>query len=92
MKQFSEEKSDCSRGAPMGRSEYGGKVPDQAVRLSRVNIDRGGYDDGGAYWGIGQALYMGWTINGHWRRFIRANSRKEAAAELGITDILRIRA
>ena len=27
------------------------------MRLARVRLDRGGYDQGGAYWGVGEPLY-----------------------------------
>ena len=82
-------KVSCKHGAPMGRSSHGAVVPGQKVRLIELNIDRGGYDDGGCYWGLGKPLFMAWTGDGEYEWFIRANSRKEAAAELGITDILR---
>ena len=43
-------------GAPMGRTSYGF---DHAGRLyvSRVPLDSGGYDPGGAYWGHSLRLY-----------------------------------
>ena len=83
MKQFP--KSDCKYGAPMGRAPYG--TPSFPVRLVRVNIDRGGYDDGGAYWGHGQPIYM--ATGEDYQAFTRANTRSEAARELGIEDLLR---
>lgn len=48
-------------GAPMGRhargSEY--KLTEHAkpVYLVRCRLDNGGYDAGGAYWGLGEPLY-----------------------------------
>lgn len=47
-------------GAPMGR--YGGKLDPDAPhwRATRLPLDGGGYDKGGAYWGtrpIGVSLY-----------------------------------
>jgi hypothetical protein len=52
-------------GAPMGR---GGSSIDQflacydgltvKVSLAWVRLDSGGYDNGGAYWGTGQALWL----------------------------------
>lgn len=68
-------------GAPMGRSES--PLGHSRVRLFRVRINRGGYDDGGAYWGIGKPLYCAECAEGG-RRFIRADSRLQAVAELGI--------
>ena len=86
MKQFS--LVDCSRGAPMGRSEYGadtiGSQPARAVRLFRVRLDSGGYDDGGAYWGAGQPLYC--AKGEDYQRFVRAWSRYDAAVALSIPD------
>ena len=79
----------CKYGAPMGRSSHGSVVPGQKVRLIRLNIDGGGYDDGGAYWGLGKPVYMAWTVDAEYEGYIRANSRKEAASELGITDSLK---
>ena len=76
-------------GAPMGRSNHGAVVPGQKVRLIQLNIDSGGYDDGGAYWGLGKPIFMAWTEDTEYEWYIRANSRKEAAAELGITDSLK---
>jgi hypothetical protein len=48
----------CKYGAPMGRAGVHGD-PDQAWKfcLRKVRLDSGGYDSGGAYWGIGQTLY-----------------------------------
>ena len=78
-------------GAPMGRSSHGAVFSGQKVRLIQLNIDGGGYDDGGAYWGLSKPLFMAWTEDTEYERNLRANSRKEAAAELGITDSLRRR-
>ena len=41
-------------GAPMGRSTTGTLSDEpRSVSLFRVKLDSGGYDDGGAYWGLG---------------------------------------
>ncbi len=74
-------------GAPMGRAEYG-RFPLGKVRLFRVRINSGGYDDGGAYWGVGQPLYCA-TDDGNYREFTRAWTREEAADKLKVTDRLR---
>jgi hypothetical protein len=67
----------CRYGAPMGRRDdmidYGARL-----YLRRVPLDSGGYDPGGAYWGLGSPLWAygdgeGWC-------FIRASSRRKAAA------------
>ena len=70
-------------GAPMGRSESPlGEAP-RAVRLFRVPIDGGGYDPGGAYWGLGSPLWCALCDEGG-RQFARARSRREAADKMGI--------
>lgn len=61
---------NCKHGAPMGRpshAEYtdkSGRTFELVVngdarpfRLVRCPLDRGGYDRGGAYWGLGAPLY-----------------------------------
>jgi hypothetical protein len=46
------------RGAPMGRPAFGhGGNPIEPFILRRIRINSGGYDDGGAYWGLGAPLY-----------------------------------
>ena len=76
---------DYSRGAPMGRFEYGdSKIQGKAtVRLFQVHLDNGGYDNGGAYWGIGPQLWC--ALADEYRRFTRAATRREAMLELGLT-------
>ena len=82
------EKVDCSRGAPMGRASWGSPQYKRNVRLFKVRLDSGGYDDGGAYWGSPGTLYC--AAEGEaYRAFVRAKSRVEAADELGITEFLR---
>lgn len=47
-------------GAPMGRANSTGyTITEQAVpvRLVHCPLNSGGYDRGGAYWGIGAPLY-----------------------------------
>lgn len=45
-------------GASMGRSEVSAsKEFEGKVSLQRIRINQGGYDSGGAYWGIGEPLY-----------------------------------
>ncbi len=47
------------RGASMGRVSVIPQRPGDPMRfhLLRVNLDSGGYDAGGAYWGFGKPLY-----------------------------------
>lgn len=68
-------------GAPMGRRES--PLDGPRVRVFRVRMNSGGYDDGGAYWGIGQPLWCAQDM-GTGRRFVRANSRLSAIVALGI--------
>lgn len=79
---------NCSRGAPMGRSASGyleRELPG-FVRLFKVRLDSGGYDDGGAYWGHGGGyLYCAIDDDGN-RQFTRAYSRERAALQLEIPN------
>lgn len=65
-------------GAPMGRVERG--PASGKVYLARVRIDSGGYDPGGAYWGIGMNLYCAW--NDDCEVYFRAPTREAAKAKL----------
>jgi len=71
-------------GAPMGRSESHGE-PSGKVHLVRVYLDSGGYDNGGAYWGLGDPLYLAYD-DGDLYVFVRATSRTLAKEALDITD------
>lgn len=65
-------------GAPMGRpSNAYIPPPGSRVRLFRVPINNGGYDRGGAYWGIGDPLYCASGPGGEVVWF-RANDRGAA--------------
>ena len=72
-------------GAPMGRRADGYLETriKRYVRLFRVRINQQGYDDGGAYWGIGEPLFCAIDGDGN-RQFIRAASRFLAAVKLDI--------
>lgn len=86
MKQFSD--VNTSRGAPMGRPHtYNLDDTPKSVRLFKVRICSQGYDDGGAYWGLGQPLWCAWDSRGG-KQFVRASSRIAAAAALGIPNSL----
>lgn len=74
-------------GAPMGRSETRAAwyaYPHKSIRLYRVRINSGGYDDGGAYWGISQPLYCAEGSATDDRQFVRACDREDAAKRLKI--------
>lgn len=69
-------------GAPMGRrsdtylATDGGKL-----QLQRIPINRGGYDSGGAYWGIGQPLWRAMDVDGN-TSYFRASDRAAAKASI----------
>jgi hypothetical protein len=85
MSQF--QKVNSSRGAPMGRSADGFLETDMPrfVRLFRVRLDSGGYDDGGAYWGFSRGEYLWCAIDDDGnQQFTRAVHRTKAAFLLDI--------
>ena len=70
-------------GAPMGRHpgpEYL-CASSGRIQLRHIPLDRGGYDPGGAYWGLGRNLY--WACDGDGNQmFFRASNRAQAKAYL----------
>ena len=67
------------RGAPMGRP--GGHIDPDSPRyhLRRIRLNSGGYDSGGAYWGLGASLY--WVADQEGEGdFFRARNRDDAKA------------
>lgn len=73
-------------GAPMGRHSFGTleNVAPRKLRLFRVRLDSGGYDDGGAYWGHGGGSVWCATDGADFFQTCRAGSRERAALELEI--------
>ena len=71
--------TDCQSpyGAPMGRLEWRDPPVPGRVRVFRVPINSGGYDRGGAYWGLGEPLYCATDGEG-FRTFTRAPDRTAA--------------
>lgn len=70
---------DRTRGAGMGRENKTAAVPECVQwSLQRVRLNAGGYDSGGAYWGVGQPLY--WASAGEADMFFRAATRQDAKA------------
>ena len=63
---------NCSRGAPMGRSDVGfaptGRVYDRYVPMDRSDS---AYDIGGAYWGLGARLRVSFTKDLEYVKFYR---------------------
>ena len=69
----------CKYGSPMGRYT-GGEFLDTdsgKIYLRRIKLDSGGYDNGGAYWGIGQPLWE--TLDQDGNGFIFRESNRESA-------------
>jgi len=81
-------KVSCKYGAPMGRRDYHGPSDTNArFSVARVDLDRGGYDNGGAYWGSGEPLWRAFADcpeadSGQIEYFIRAPSRHCALVEV----------
>ena len=75
---------DTKRGASLGRSSRAGES-DQRIHLRKIRLDSGGYASGGAYWGIGGALYEAFTDDGaiyHTYRDYSRNPRESIKAEI----------
>lgn len=66
----------AKHGAPMGRAENHKPATGAPFRLQMIDIDSGGYDPGGAYWGIGEPLFF--YTDGGTEAFIRAPNRERA--------------
>ena len=66
-------KLDTRLGAPMGRPNVGTKenTIKKSVFDARVRICSGGYDSGGAYWGLGSELRVSYTKDLEYIRFYR---------------------
>lgn len=70
-------------GAPMGRYTGPGYLETCAgpLYLRRVRINSGGYDSGGAYWGLGPPLWCVEDQDGN-SQFFRAASRETAKTKI----------
>lgn len=68
---------DTSRGAPMGRNN---KPVTGKCRLQYVPLPDG-YDSGGAYFGLGESLYVCEDKEGH-QFFTRAVTRNQAKTNI----------
>ncbi len=55
---------DPKRGAAMGRVSKRGDAVGHKFTLKHVRLDSGGYDAGGAYWGLGEKLYWAASDDG----------------------------
>lgn len=63
-------------GAPMGRISAG-PTPDTETRVFDriVHLNAGGYDKGGAYWGIGETLRVRFTADRSFVEFYRGRKK-----------------
>ncbi len=52
------------------------------VSLQHIRLNNGGYDSGGAYWGLGQPLYWAGSDNGAVDLWFRASDRAAAKAHV----------
>ena len=73
---------DPRRGAAMGRDSV--HAPDYAGKLylRKVQLDQGGYDPNGTYFGTGSPLYWCASADGDVDFMLRAASRNGAKAEV----------
>lgn len=80
------EKAYSKYGADIGRGDDTPADPGVSIKLhlTRMRIDAGGYDTGGAYWGIGDHMYCaeGETDTESARIFVRAKNRQDAKAKI----------
>jgi hypothetical protein len=72
--------NDRQRGAGLGRDIA---APSRSLRfrLGRVPLDDGGYDKGGAYWGIGKPLWFASNQDGE-GLWLRAECRADAMSAI----------
>lgn len=72
--------ANCRYGAPMGRHSVSDLDTSGKLYLSRVHLNSGGYDAGGAYWGHGQPL---WAVSDETDTiYLRAASREDAKRKI----------
>ncbi len=58
-------------GAPMGRYGKGTEPANTRIYNRKVNLDSGGYDKGGVYWGLGPELRVKYTKDLKYIEFYR---------------------
>ncbi len=75
-------------GSSIGRasSAPGPCTPGAKFSLSLLKLNSGGYDSGGAYWGLGPNLYRAYSSEGNGEEiqecFLRAKDREEAKEKI----------
>ena len=75
-------RASATYGAPMGRRDHAAPDWEQEapLYLRRVPLNAGGYDRGGAYWGVGPALWWVADADGDGCYFRCAGGREAAKA------------
>jgi hypothetical protein len=77
---------DASRGAALGRPHIGAdRVPVGIMRLNRVELDAGGYDRLGTYFGLGPPLWFTYGSDSEDESIemtFRAESREDAESKV----------
>lgn len=70
-------------GAPLGRrsATFANLDPAKRIQLFHVPLNGGGYDRGGAYWGLGAPLWCAMDHEGE-TAFFRARDRAAAKAHV----------
>jgi hypothetical protein len=69
-------------GAQMGRPSKPTKATSTKITLRKIRLNSGGYDSGGAYWGIDEPLYWAGSDDGKMDMFFRAKDRDTAKAHV----------
>lgn len=72
---------DGRYGAPLGRMSASDLSSERPIHLRKVDLDAGGYDRGGVYWGHGGGMYAARDCEGD-VVYLRAASRTDAIREL----------
>lgn len=74
---------DRKRGAGMGRGSTPGlALAEHKLYLRHIPLNRGGYDPGGAYWGLGERLYWACNAANTVEHFFRARDRNDAKRQM----------
>jgi hypothetical protein len=90
MMQFNPTPNVSSRyGAPMGRHSFEMRKLTGKTHLRRILIDNGGYDSGGAYWGIGAPLFYAEDEGGTYCYFRAADRIAAKAMVIAVAPTVR---
>lgn len=69
---------DITRGAALGRRTYVDHTYVGKVHLTRIRLDRGGYDSNGTYFGVGEPLFWCASDDNSVDFVVRASDREAA--------------